>query len=307
MSNTVTYVSILQHTTDYSSCYDTICTDKAKLNENSILFLFQKNLPKSYASSSPVAAASRFLDVGGGAFAANLRARGGGGGFVPAGAFALDLLEGGADGRERVWSFDRVDLVVAFTVIAKVTFFRGRVGPDCDFDDGSELGGGGRLRFSAEEECGTSSSSASSSSSFSTSSALATPSSTSSASSSESPLSAPDPISSASASDLSSTSESLPLSVLNHGVSSARARSSIRSEDNRTRSRDRRISLRGGNFSKSAASSSYIVISAEDSASASAVVLEPEIIGGTAYRESLPVDQSRKTMRAAAARSSLPP
>jgi hypothetical protein len=229
----------------------------------------------------------------------------------------LDFLY--ADGRERVWSFDedsRVEsvVVVTLTEVAKATFFRGRVvGPDCDFnDDGAKLEGGcGRLRFRAEEDCGTSSPSSSSSSE------TPSPSSASSASSSsESPPSASDPISSASASDSnsdafssSSTSESLTPSVPNHGASSASVRSSTRSDDNRTRSRVWRISLRDGSFSRSAGSPSYIVTSAGDtpSVSALAAVPEPETAGGTAYRESLPVDQSRRTMRAAAARSSLPP
>jgi hypothetical protein len=288
-----------------------------------VYFYFQKNLLKSYASFSPPPAAFRFRAVVVGAFAADLRARGCGCGGVVPGGFALDFFLDAdgrvADGRERVCSFDedgdRVELVVAFTDAAKATFFRGRVWANCGFNDGAE-GGGGRLRFWAREERGLrdTSSSSSSSSSLSSSSSETDPSSPSNSapptsptsSITSSPPSAPDPI--ASASDSSSTSESLspsPPSASNHGASSASARSSIRSDDSRTTSRDRRSSLRGSSLSSSAASPAYIVARVGDTASAA--VPGPETAGGTAYRESLPEDQSRKTRRAAAARSRSPP
>ena len=67
------------------------------------------------------------------------------------------------------------------------------------------------------------------------------------------------------------------------------------------RSRVRRSSLRGGSLSKSAASPTYIVISVGKTVSLAVPGLEAA--GGTAYREVLPVDQSRKTRCAAAVRS----
>ena len=78
-------------------------TIKVKLNENFdsfCIFEVQKNLLKSYASSSPLpvaAAVFRFLAVGGGAFATDFWARSGSGCFALAGTFASDLLDGGAD------------------------------------------------------------------------------------------------------------------------------------------------------------------------------------------------------------------
>ena len=288
---------------------------KTTAKPKALVFYFQKNLLKSYASLSPPPAAFRFRAVVVGAFAADLRERGGCDGVIP-GAFALDFFLDGdglvVDGREGVFNEDddRAESVVAFTDAAKVTFFRGRVGSNCGFNNGAE-GSGGRLRFREKEERGLRDTSSSSSSSLSSSSETdpSSPSNsaspTSPASSISSPPSVPDPI--ASASDSSSTSELLPSppSASNHGASNASARSSIPSDDSRTMSRDRRSSLRGSSLSRSAASPAYIVASAGDTASAA--VPGPDTAGGTAYRESLPVDQSRKTRRAAAARSRLPP
>jgi len=94
-------------------------------------------------------------------------------------------------------------------------------------------------------------------------------------------------------------------SVPNHGVSSTREQSSICSEESRMRLWVRRSSLCGRSLSKSAALPAYIVVSVGQTVSPAVPGLEAA--GGTAYREILSVDQSRKTMRAAAARSGFPP
>lgn len=220
------------------------------------------------------------------------------------------LIDGGC------CSLDEGDrVVIATTDFAKVTLFEGRAGSDCRFDGpGNDDGGGdgGRLRFCAEAERATGDTLSSSSSSASASlfSSLS--------SSSEMDPDLPSPSDSAlsvdSASSVASSSSfqdpipshpSSSASALNHGTSSPRVRSSTRSEDSRTRSRVRRSSLRGGSLSRRDTSPAYIVDSGGDNASAE--VPGTETAGGTAYRESLPVDQSRKTMRAAAPRSGLAP
>ena len=67
-------------------------------------------------------------------------------GVVPS-AFALDFFLDGdvlvAEEREGAFDEDddRVELVVVFTDAAKVTFFPGRVGSNCGFNDGAEGGG----------------------------------------------------------------------------------------------------------------------------------------------------------------------